>query len=38
VHTEATAISVPDALEFFVFGKPLNAAVKNAQCAAEAQR
>jgi len=37
-HTEATATSVPDSLEFFVFGKPLNAAVKNSQCAAEGRR
>jgi hypothetical protein len=35
VHAESEAKSVPDALEFFVFGKPLNAAVKDSQCHAE---
>ncbi|MBZ5618067.1 MAG: hypothetical protein LAQ69_04920 [Acidobacteriia bacterium] len=35
VHVESEAKSVPDALEFFVFGKPLNAAVTDSQCDAE---
>lgn len=34
-HSENAAVSVPDALEFFVFGKPLNAAVKDSQCDAD---
>jgi hypothetical protein len=35
VHTESEAKSVPEALEFLVFGKPLNAAVKDSQCHAD---
>jgi hypothetical protein len=35
VHSEGQAKAVPEALEFFVFGKPLNGAVDNSKCHAD---